>query len=159
MNENDSKQEKLETFTRKSNIKCHGITDNPDATPEQFQEKVFDFVKDTLGIDTMEITTERAHRLPSWTENPPIIVQFTHIRHRNIILSAFRQKRKQIVFSTRVSEDFSDRGSKARTGLYPRIKESIDQCKRTYFNHDQLVVDCETYKYDTVQKTPVRVTK
>jgi len=116
-------------------------------------------VKDTLGIDTADVTTERDHRLPSRTGNRPTIVQFTHIRHRNMILSAFHQKRKQTVFSTRVIEDFPERMSKARTGMYQLMKESIYQGKRPYFNHDQLVVDGETYTYDTVQKKPIHKSK
>ena len=114
-------------YYRKYKLKFHGITGNPDETPEQAQKKVFDFVKDTLGIDTVDVTTERDHRLPSRTGNRPIIVQFTHIRHRNMILSAFHQKRKQTVFSTRVIEDFPERMSKARTGMYQLMKESIYQ--------------------------------
>ena len=76
------KKEKLETLGRKNNPKFNDIDDSKNETPEESQRKVFDSVKTTLAIDTTDIPIERAHRIPTRFGNIPIIMQFTHYKHR-----------------------------------------------------------------------------
>ena len=153
------KQEKLETFSRKNNLKFYDIDDSKNETPEESQRKVFDFVKTTLEIDTTDIPIERAHRIPTRFGNIPIIMQFTHYKHRELILKAFRQKRKMTQLQVRIGEDFPERVSKARTGLYQLMKDSVEQGKTAFFKSDKLVVDGDYFMFDFEQKKPIHVPK
>ena len=84
---------KLETFSRKNNPKFYDIDDSKNETSEESQRKVCDFVKTTLEIDTTDIPIERAHKIPTRLGNISIVMQFTHYKHRELILKTFRQKR------------------------------------------------------------------
>ena len=105
-----------------------------------------------LDIDSQNIQFEKTHRIPARTGKRSIIVQFTHLYQRDAVIRKFRQKRKQGTLAVRVNEDFPERISKAHTGPYPLMKESIDQGKTAFFKYDQLVVDRQHFAYDTAQK-------
>ena len=113
----------------------------------------------TLEIDPTDIPIERAHIIPTRFGNRPIIMQFTHYKHRELILKAFRQKRKMTQLQVRIGEDFPERVSKARTGLYQLMKNSIEQGKTAFFKSDKLVVDGDYFMFDFEQKKPIHVPK
>ena len=54
-------------------------------------------------------------------------MQFTHYKHREHILKTFRQKRKMTQLQVRIGEDLPESVSKARTGLYQLMNDSIEQ--------------------------------
>ena len=57
-------------------------------------------------------------------------MQFTHYKHRELLLKAFRQKRKMTQLQVGICEDWRERVAKARTGLYQLMKDSIEQGKQ-----------------------------
>ena len=59
----------------------------------------------------------------------------------------------------RIVEDFPERVSKARTGLYQLMKDSIEQGKTAFFKSDKLVVDGDYFMFDFEQKKPIQVSK
>lgn len=112
------KHEKLESFSRKSNLKFYGIEGEHDETTDISESKVRDFIGKTFGVDCTDMPIERAHRIPSRSGTRPILVQFSHYRHRDTVLKAFRQKRRETDMTIHVGEDLPERVSKAWTGLY-----------------------------------------
>ena len=75
------------------NLKLYDVDDIKIEIPEESQRKIYDFVKTTLEIDTTDIPIERAHTIPTRLGNISIVMQFTHYKHRELILKTFRQKR------------------------------------------------------------------
>lgn len=66
----------------KSNLKFYDIDVNRDETPDDSERKVRYFIGNTLGVDCAEMPMERAHRIPSCSRTRPILVQFSHYKHR-----------------------------------------------------------------------------
>lgn len=99
------KQERLESLSRKSDLKFYDVEGDRDESPEESEHKVRDLIGNTLGVDCSNTTTERVHRIPSRTGTRPILVQFTHYKDRLTVLKAFRQKRRDTELPIRVSED------------------------------------------------------
>lgn len=113
----------------KTNLIVYGIDESRNETPEEHQHKACDFISNILGIDTTDVPVGRAHRIPARSGNRPIIMQFIHYKHREMLLKAFHQKRKQTQLQVRIGEDLPEGVSKTRTGLYQLRKDFIDQKK------------------------------
>jgi len=74
-------------------------------------------------------------------------------------MKAYREKRKHANLEVKVGEDLPQRISRARSGLYPLLKESLDAGKVAFFRHDKLVVGDQVFIYDIDQKKPVNIQK
>ena len=61
--ENEKKNEKLESQSRRDNLKFFGFEGERNETWEESENKVKNYISEGLGIDDSEIRIERAHRL------------------------------------------------------------------------------------------------
>ena len=57
----------------------------------------------------------------------------------------------------RITEDFPQRVTKARTKLFPFLKKCHEKEQRAFLRLDTLVVDGQAYVYDETQGRPVPV--
>ena len=170
------KNEQLEAQSRRDNLKFHGIGEDVNETWDQSETKIRKHLSDELGIDDTNVKTERAHRLPSKSKLRPIIVKFSHFKDKDHVLKMYREKRKErseaaaglqaenaedgddnVVGPVRVSEDFSQRVTKARTKLFPFLKKCHENKQEAYLRFDKLVVDVQAYVYDEALGRPVPV--
>ena len=175
------KTERLEAQSRRDNLRFHGFEDKRDETWEESELKVRDYIRDDLGVDESSIQIERAHRLRSKNSPRPVILKFSHYKDRDKVLKAYREKRKaqnndnlqgamadpsegnderpderRVI---RVSEDFPEHVTKARTNLYPFLKSSLEQNYDAFLKYDRLIVDGQEYEYDYNRRRPVPVPK
>ena len=166
------KRENLEAQSRRNNLKLYGIDEDEQETWEQTEDKVRNYLKSDLNLNGDDIQIERAHRLPSKLNGPrPTIVKFSFFKDKDKIIRSYREKKKNRPSDTdtdvenqqapkiRVSEDFPERVTRARTLLWPFMKDKIDLGKKAYLRYDKLVVDGVTYSYDYEQKQPVISTR
>lgn len=152
------KQEKLELQNKRCNLKFFNLNQTPDETSTDTEELVRSFITQDLGLEASSVNIDRAFRLPSKTKPHPILAQFNSVKQRDNVISAFRSKRKSGVLTARVGEDLPERVSRCRAGLYPLLRESLEQKKTAYFKYDTLLVNGEKYIYDDNKKAPVLVT-
>ena len=177
----EMKNERLETQSRRDNLRFHGFEGKRDETWEESELKVRDYIRDDLGVDESSIQIERAHRLRSKNSPRPVIVKFSHYKDRDKVLKVYREKRKaqnndnlqgamadpsegnderpderRVI---RVSEDFPERVTKARTNLYPFLKSSLEQNYDAFLKYDRLIVDGQEYEHDYNHRRPVPVPK
>lgn len=168
--EAEKKNENLEAQSRRDNLKFFGFQDDGTETWEQSEDKVRDYIRTELNINDSDMKIERAHRLPSKNSPRPIIVKFSFYKDRDSVLRAYRQKRKdennenndnptdedaETVRRIRVTEDFPERVTKARTKLFPFLKSCLDNEVNAYLRYNSLVVDGQSYTYDYELKRPV----
>ena len=147
---NTKKQEQLELQSKKCNLKFYGLNQEQNETAIDSETKVRRYILNDLEISDDDYSIDNSFRIPSRSSPKPILVQFSNVKQRDTILSSFRSLRKRIpVLQVRVGEDLPERIAKARTGLYPFLRESIDQGKRAFFKQDILVVNGEKYMYDS----------
>lgn len=169
----ERKNEQIEAQSRRDNLKFYGIADETKESWEQSEVKIREYIKTELNIDESNVKIERAHRLPSKTSPRPIIAKFSFYKDKETILKAYRQKRRdernvetapdvdgeEAVSlqqrAVRVSEDFPERVTKARTKLFPFLKSCLENEKNAYLRFDSLVVDGQPYVYDDEMGRPV----
>ena len=174
MNETEKRNEQLEAQSRRENLKFYGLTDDKAETWEQSEEKIRSYLSTELHIEERSIKIERAHRLPSKSSPRPVIVKFSHFKDKQLVLKAYREKRKEQREAAQpddieaqtgknaqqpvwVSEDFPLRVTKARTNLYPFMKSAHEKEKEAYLRYDRLVVEGQAYMFDNERGRPVSV--
>ena len=174
--ETEKKNEQLESQSRRDNLKFYGLSEEMNESWEQSETKIRNYISSELGMDDTNIKIERAHRLPSRSRPRPIIAKFSYFKDKDLVLKTFRQKRKERldgadrVHSTqanetnendmeniRITEDFPQRVTKARTKLFPFLKKCHEKEQRAFLRLDTLVVDGQAYVYDETQGRPVPV--
>ena len=174
--EAEKKNENLEAQSRRDNLKFFGFQDDDKETWEQSEDKVREYIRTELNINDSDIKIERAHRLPSKNSPRPIIVKFSFYKDKDNVLRTYRQKRKdennernernvrnndatdsdaEMAPRIRVTEDFPERVTKARTKLFPFLKSCMDNEVNAYLRYDSLVVEGQSYSYDYELKRPV----
>ena len=81
------KNDDLEQYTRRQNLRISGITENKD---ENTDSLVVDFVKNTMKIDLDTRDIDRSHRVgrPNSKNNRDIIIRFTSWKARQRIIKA-----------------------------------------------------------------------
>ena len=153
--ETEMKSERLEAHSRRDNLRFHGFEDKRGETWDESESKVRNYVYDDLGVDESSIRIERAHR--SKNSPRPIIVKFSHYKDREKVLKAYREKRRSLNNDNaqaggatadpdegradeqtdvrrviRVSEDFPERVTKARSKLYSFLKSSLENGREAF---------------------------
>ena len=92
--ENEKKNEKLESQSRRDNLKFFGFDGERNETWEESENKVKNYISEGLGIDDSEIRIERAHRLAGSKSVPkPIIVKFSFFKDKERVLREYRQNK------------------------------------------------------------------
>lgn len=95
--ENQRKNERLESQSRRENLKFYGIDETRRESWEESERKVRTYLSEELSLDESEISIERAHRLNGSNSRPrPIIVKFSFFKDKDRILKTYREKRKEI---------------------------------------------------------------
>ena len=95
--ENERKNERLESQSRRENLKFYGLDENRKETREESENKVRNYMAEGLNIDESDIKIERAHRLGgNKSGTRPIIVKFSFYKDKEKILRAYREKKKVI---------------------------------------------------------------
>lgn len=181
--ENERKNEKLESHSRRFNLKFFGFEDSINESWEESENKVKNYLHEGLHIDDSEIRIERAHRLGGSKSVPrPIIVKFSFFKDKEKILRAYRQKKKAMrenrerqdqsdsaeqpdtvqdrsdddgYSHIRVAEDFVERVANDRRKLFPFMQDCLAEGKNAYLHHDKLVVDDVIHIYDKDKQLPV----
>lgn len=171
--EAERKNEQLEAQSRRDNLKFHGIKEDRGETWEQSEGKVREYLSAELNMDVRDMKIERAHRLPSRSSPRPLIVKFSHFKDRELVLKNYREHRKNLQGAAtengehvdadadgraehvRVSEDFPMRVTKARTNLFPFLKSCHANDKEAFLRYDMLVVEGQSYVYDSDLQKPV----
>ena len=181
--ENEKKNEKLESQSRRDNLKFFGFDGERNETWEESENKVKNYISEGLGIDDSDIRIERAHRLAGSKSVPkPIIVKFSFFKDKERVLRAYRQKKKAMrenragqdqtenpeqadtvqdrieddgYSHIRVAEDFIERVTNDRTCLFPFMQDCLAEGKNAYLRYDKLVVDDVIHVYDSDKKIPV----
>ena len=92
--EAEKKNENLEAQSRRDNLKFYGIEDDRRETWEQTELKTRNYLTTQLDINESNIQIERTHRLPSRSNPRPVIVKFSHLKDKERVLKAYRDKRK-----------------------------------------------------------------
>ena len=95
--ENERKNERLESQSRRENLKFYGLDENRKETWEESENKVRNYIAEGLNIDESDIKIERAHRLGgNKSGTRPIIAKFSFYKDKEKILRAYREKKKAI---------------------------------------------------------------
>ena len=93
--ENELKNEKLESQSRRENLKFVGIEEARKETWEESEDKVRNYIAEGFNLEGTQIRIERAHRLTgSSSVTRPIIVKFSFFKDKDKILRAYWQKTK-----------------------------------------------------------------
>ena len=171
--ENEKKNEKIESQSRRDNLNFFGFDGERNETWEESENKIKTYISEGLSIDDSEIHIERAHRLAGSKSVPkPIIVKFSFFKDKERVLRAYRQKKKAMrenrarqdqtenpeqgdtvqdrieddgYSHIRVAEDFIERVTNDRTSLFPFMQDCLAE----------LVIDDVIHVYDSDKKIPV----
>ena len=123
-----SKCENLEGQSRRQNLKFYNIPDSAGESWDVNERKVRDYIQNDLGLETTNISIERAHRLHSRLKPRPVIVKFSFFKDKEMVLNTFRQKNRAAPRQQsdsigsndiRIGKDFPDRVRNQRSLLYP----------------------------------------
>ena len=149
----DGKMEYLENQSRRNNIRVNGIPEETDETWDDVERKVKVLVKETLGVDNIEI--ERAHRVESRKKAPrgavgnkprTIVAKLRDWKQRELILRKARQAKPAGVY---FSEDLALATLQRREALVPKLKAAKDEGKIAYFVLDRLIIRNRRVQQDT----------
>ncbi|KAM7303424.1 uncharacterized protein ISCGN_013382 [Ixodes scapularis] len=149
----EAKLDDLENRSRRTNLVFFGVPDNSRSeTWEESERLITKICKDVLSLDVL---IERAHRLGKHKDgkNRPIVVNFPGWKVKESVLrSAF--KFKNTSFS--VSEDFSLAVQEKRRQLWNYAKEKRQNREnKVHLNHDKLVINGQTFIWDSETRQPV----
>ena len=151
VNDIKEKQIKLECFERRNNLLFGNLSES---MPENCEEKVRFFIKNTLGIESDVLKFERVHRLganPIRGKARPIIARFCYFSERQLVW----QNRKQLSKSAFwIAEDFAEEVKQRRQTLKPILRKAIEQNKTAYLTVDKLVIDNKTYQINNLITLP-----
>ena len=149
----DGKMEYLENQSRRNNIRVNGIPEETDETWDDVERKVKVLVKETIGVDNIEI--ERAHRVESRKKAPrgavgnkprTIVAKLREWKQRELILRKARQAKPAGVY---FSEDLALATLQRREALVPKLKAAKDEGKIAYFVLDRLIIRNRRVQQDT----------
>lgn len=151
---------KLETFSRRSNLRFLGI---PEEEREQSEALVRKILREKMDIQENDIYVERCHRLgpKSPGKTRPIIIKFTMFKDRELVWGNKLKLRGTDIF---ITEDFPAEIESKRSVLMPVFKEvvrdrenfPVGQKPRVALVVDKLFINTEMYTIDTLDRLPER---
>ena len=153
--------ERLDDFecrNRRNNLIFHGIPGDINETWEMSEQKVRDFLSNTLDIENVnDIYIDRAHRLNTRNKDSPIIVKFVTTTDKNFI---YRQAKETLSRDSqhRVNEDFPQHIREDRRALSHYFTRAQQAGKHPKVRLNKLIVDGNVFKYDRNSKSLTRVT-
>ena len=120
----------MEAHSRRENLLFDEINDTDRETWENCENKLRDFLKNNLNLDTShEIRFERVHRLGPFTTGKcrTIIAKFSFFKEREIVWRN-RTTLKDTKFW--ILEDYPQEVQRSRKVLYPILREAQKEAKR-----------------------------
>ena len=155
------KNVKAEAYSRRSNLRFEGIPTIPNETNVQSRNKVYDFLKNNLGMEDAErnIVIERCHRDAKYqNQNPPsIIARFLSFNDRQAIWENRNRVNKNKNNKLFINEDFPQEVERKRSFLRPYVKASYNNNMRATLIGDTLLVEGNKYTVDTLHTLPEKI--
>lgn len=135
------KVDRLESFSRRSNVLFYNIPEEPRETWERCERKVRELVKGCMGMELSEMDIERAHRV-----GPPgnarrarkIVAKFWNYKNKAKIISNAKKFKDNGVD---VTEDFTERVKNSRNKLKQHMMSARSQGHFAKLSYDKLVID------------------
>jgi hypothetical protein len=151
-------------MVKRNNLLLMNLPEKERETWEETEAAVREYLHATLQIedslDDRELQIDRAQRLGrKRTDNSAraICVQFTRLKHKQVVLDAFRKYRKQNASvnddekAIRVKEDYCEDVRKIRQKLYPyleRAKDKVTDPEKCFMRYDKICVEQRWFAYD-----------
>ena len=129
----DDDSDRLESFSRRDNVRLYGVSDAPGETFDQCKEKIVEVLNQHVGKKTWNNRdVVRAHRVPvNWKDKPrPIVVKFHHWDDKIMALTS-RQKLKEADIG--IGNDLTRRQQKTLADLRR-------QGKTAFYKNGKLIV-------------------
>ena len=145
------RQIKLECHDRRNNLLFGNILES---TPENCEEKVRYFIKNTLGLDCESVKFEIIHRLgvnANKGRSRPIVAQFCYFKGRQLV---WKQRDKLTKSKSWIAEDFADEVDERRKILKPVLRKAIELKKSAFLRVDKIVIEKKTYTVDNLSTLP-----
>jgi ribA/ribD-fused uncharacterized protein len=136
---------KLETYTRRENLKLSGLIEPNNETGDQCRKSVVAFFQDQLEItNAANIEFQRVHRLGKRVpgKDREVIVRFVRFGDRENVWS---RKKKLKGTSYIIKEDFPAEIESRRSQLFPIYKAALTQKKKAALIVDNLFIDGKKY--------------
>ena len=132
-----------EDYSRRNNIRIHGVPESSWENWEMTQEKVGRMLRDQLGLE--EVQLERAHRVgapnhssASGPSRPrTIITRFTRFTDREQALRNSAKLRNTNIY---INEDLCEASVQIRKEKLPELKKARSEGKIAYFSHTKLII-------------------
>ncbi|XP_046542298.1 uncharacterized protein LOC124252685 [Haliotis rubra] len=135
--------------SRRDNLVFHGLPGSAGETWEQSEEKVREFMSETLhmGNEAETVLIARAHRINPRNSRSPVIAKFLKTSERSTVFKKAREILGRDGYQ-RVTEDFTQRVREDRRSLSPWFVKARDDNKRVKMRQNKLIIDGSTYMYD-----------
>ena len=135
-----TKVDKLESYSRRKNIRIDGLTELTNENYQQTQEKVDKLLKEKLQLQNIKI--EIAHRLPksnlvAGTQPRTIIAKLTSTADKD---ETMKNKHKLKGTGIYVNEDLSEGVMRTRQEKLPELQAARNSGKIAYFRRDRLII-------------------
>lgn len=132
--------DRLENHSRRNNLIFFGIKkDDPKETWDDCEMKVTELLKESGMFNDDSIAIERAHRLGSRGDTPPLIVKFASFKTKDQVLQARRALKERHGIS--VGEDFSHSMREKRKILFRYADDMRSKGKNVKVVYDHVVLD------------------
>ena len=128
----------LEDRSRRDNLRFDGIEEWEDESWADTEENLKDKIKETLGIENIEI--ERAHRVGNKNQSScrTIVAKLSKYKTKERILTLARKKKPQGI---RIYEDFSKATVEIRKENWEKVKELRSQGRYAVLVYDKIYTD------------------
>ena len=138
----------LESHSRRNNLVITGVAmKNRSETWEETEKTVLHLFKSNLNIDLPPTAVERAHRLGTRGDAPPIIVKLGFFKDRQRILES-RKKLKDKNSKVFIREDFTTRVRAVRAKLAEFCRQQREMGKSPKMVFDHVYIDGHRYDLD-----------
>ena len=147
------KLDRLEGYSRRSNLVFYNVEEDGKETWEKSEEKVLSIINDKMKLSnvTDAMSIERAHRVGPVNKKPRlIVVKFAHYKIREAVL-----KQRKALHGSRytVSEDFTELVKKQRSELKKHMEDARNQGhEEVFLRFDKLFVDGRVFRVDEDMK-------
>ncbi len=137
-----------EAQSRRNNLLFFGIEDEKGESWETSEEKVRNFMVNTLKLDGGDhFNLERVHRLNTKRSPRPIIAQFSFYKDKEVVKRKARDTLKEDK-TYRMSDDFTKEVREKRAKLRQYLQQFRSKGEDCYISYDKLIAGDNIYIYD-----------
>ena len=152
------KSVKAESYSRRNNLRFEGIPEEKDETQNMCREKIYNIMKNELGIQDAErrIVIERCHRDKRYpNHNPPSILErFLSFCDREEVWRKREKTNKNTRNRLYMNQDFPPEVEKKRSFLRPYVKAAYATGKKAVLVGDMIMVNGIKYSTNDLEKLP-----